>query len=634
MELDPSRWPVSLAGFFYDWMITREWKRVFTGLLPLGLLGTAAGLVWAGSQLDSGRLASWYLELGDQEIVEWEQAWAPMRSAAGSTVAEAAGQTQDTKTSPEAQNSQNTNAPAAESSPPEAAGAGTDQELSRFSETLFRRVQLLEPSKRSQFVIGATLAQRGASEQAVRLLTEIAPHDRAGYAPAHAYLTMIYLREVAKIPQGEPAWIELAKKINHHALSASPWDRTPAEVLIQGSNALWNESKENKTGALEILEKAAVSNPMLYIDLARRAHQAGSISKRDEAIAKATKYLSGRLRETPKDAEARVALAEVTILNGNWNAKSIGDVEAALRQAGDILEEGLKLESEPRLRRGLSEVYRLLFVEDLRKGDRQSAKIGLLDLAMSTDPSNEKVAEQVALLARVGGAEPSQELVTMLQEFLAQGKATATTHAWLSEVYLLRGDFEKAIPHLEQVVTRLPNAGAQLNNLAYVLADRFPARLDEALEFAKRSIAASSSRPNANYFDTLGIVFAKLGRTNEAIAAFESAISLENNRPDFRRNLAEQYRKLGNEAMALIHEKMVVELEKKMTAAAAANTPAAASTPPNEANANGTPVETNPVETNPVETAPAGEIQTDSDAPAAEIEQNSPDEQNPANKPK
>jgi len=615
MELDPSRWLVSLAGFFYDWMITREWKRVFIGLIPIGLLGTAAGLVWAGSQLDRGRLAGWYLELGDQEIAAWEQAWAPTRLAEGPPAPDAAAATPGMNAT---EDSPASDRMADESSSAEAREAGESQELSRFSETLFRRVQLLEPSKRSQFVIGATLAQRGASDQAVRLLTEIAPNDRAGYAPAHAYLTMIYNREVMKVPQGEPAWIELAKKINHHALSASAWDRAPAEVLIQGSNALWNESKENKTGSLEIFERAAANDRKLYLDLARRANQAGSISKRDDALAKVTKYITERLAENPKDVEARVMLAEIAILGGSWKAKSSIDVEAALRQAGEILEEGIQLESEPRLLRGLSEVYRLLFVEDLRKGDRQSANIGLLDLAMQTDPSNEKVAEQVALLARVGGTKPSQELVTMLQEFLAQGKATATTHAWISEVYLLRGDFEKAIPHLEQVVTRLPNAAAQLNNLAYVLADRFPARLEEALEFSKRSIAASSSRPNANYFDTLGVVFGKLGRTNEAIAAFESAISLENNRPDFRRNIAEQYRKLGDEGMAAIHEKIRVELEKKLAAPAAVQNPAAESTPSNAANATTTPAETAPVETEP------GEIQAESEAPAAETGQDSP----------
>ncbi len=52
------------------------------------------------------------------------------------------------------------------------------KELSRFAEVLFRRVQLLEPNERSQFVIGVTMAQRGATGQARKMLSKIAPDDR------------------------------------------------------------------------------------------------------------------------------------------------------------------------------------------------------------------------------------------------------------------------------------------------------------------------------------------------------------------------------------------------------------------------------------------------------------------------
>ncbi len=607
MELDPSRWLVALAGFFYDWMITREWKRVFAGFLPLLLMGTVVAVVWVGSQQDRGRLASWYMELGDSETATGAELNQLASSATDNTANDASnsnagnsGQVDDA-----ASGDATTEGSPTEKEAEASKEQGNIPEFSRFAETLFRRVQLLEPTKRSQYVIGATLAQRGALKQATRLLTEIAPDEqgRAGYAPAHCLLFLVHWPEFVKAPS-----TELLRRLDHHALSGSLWDRAPTAVLVHASDAR-RRSKEgqSESDSLALFEKAAQEEPRLYIDLARRANQAQAQQKRDDAIAKATKYIEGRLTENPRDAEARIMQAEVAVLKGSWKAQASADRESALREsalveAGEILEKGITLEAEPRLLRALSEVYRQRFVETLRTGDRKSAQIGLLDMAMRTDPTNSKVAEQVALLARVGGAKPSQELITMLQEFLAEGKATATTHAWISEVYLLRGDFDKAIPHLEQVVTRLPNASAQLNNLAFVIADRYPARLEEALEYAQRSIASTKNQPNANYYDTLGIVLAKLGRSREAIAAFESAISLESMREDFHKNVAEQYRKEGDESMAAIHENMINKI-KEARAKKEAEIP---SNEPLPLPAENTPVTPDPNASQPKDSAPAG----------------------------
>lgn len=77
MQWDPTRWLISLAGFIYDWIITREWSRSLLCFLPVFLLVGIVVAAASGNWRDRDRLAQWYLELGDEEIAEWEQSWAP-----------------------------------------------------------------------------------------------------------------------------------------------------------------------------------------------------------------------------------------------------------------------------------------------------------------------------------------------------------------------------------------------------------------------------------------------------------------------------------------------------------------------------------------------------------------------------
>ena len=81
INLDPTRWLVSFAGFVVDWVMTREWRKIALNSIPLVFLVTVAGLVFWGSRLDKHKLAARYLELGEKEIAEWESSWAPDRAA-------------------------------------------------------------------------------------------------------------------------------------------------------------------------------------------------------------------------------------------------------------------------------------------------------------------------------------------------------------------------------------------------------------------------------------------------------------------------------------------------------------------------------------------------------------------------
>lgn len=540
MQLDPTKWLVNIAGFGYDWIITREWKRALLTMIPVFLLATLGCVVLWGKNMSKSSLAQWYLTKGEAEISDWEEALVGDPTEDG-----AESETKETN----------------KETPEEPSGEDEEEDskkISRYADMLFRRVQMLSPSDRAQYIIGANLAQSGAIDQGKEMLEGIAPSDGNGYAPAHAFLAMLDIERIRQLK--EQVTPERQKELLHHITQASRLEKVPESILIVGSQL--NLQNKNRIEGMRLLQKAAESNKELNLQVIRLAKDFGLEMTENEARDAAIAHFKKRLEEDPRDDTARVGLAEV--YSGRRGT-------SGLDLAEEVLREGEKLESTQKIRRGLSEIYRLRFRRNLIN-NQGAADVKLLDIAMRIDPTNPLVVEEIASLARIQGPQVTQEMIKKLTEFLAEGKATAATHAWLAESYLVRDDFKKALPHLEQIVLRLPNSPQYLNNLAYVLLELDPERLEEAEEYAERSVAAAkiAGNPNADFFDTLGTIYGKLGKRRKAIASFETAIEMSPKRQDFHLRAAEVYELEGNTMMASTHRKIIARLEKEALEAAEA----------------------------------------------------------------
>ncbi len=551
-NFDPTRSSVSFVGFLIDWFMTRKWAKIGLSSIPLLFLVAVAGLVFCGSQLDKHQLAKRYLELGEKEIADWD--WAPGNSA--NALSDPSTDKVITATS-----QATSDAARASAVQSEAASPTEKKELSRFAEVLFRRVQLLEPNEHSQFVIGVTMAQRGATGQAQRILSKIAPDNRPGYSPAHAWIAQNLLRQ--------PITDENVKLVMHHVTEGVKWDRVPESILLIGSELLLRLG--DQAGCLKLLKRAAAVNPANNLLLFQRSKQLQNKVLAEQSAAQAEAYFRGLVERDPRDLKARFGLVQTLAEN------------AKLAEAEQVIRAGMQLEPAPELTRGLSEVYRLLYLTSLKQdGVTWTGELQMLDKAMRTDPANPMVAEEIAKLARLNGKSPGDELIQKLQQFLAEGKATAATHAWIAELYLIRGSYSQAMPHLEQVVTRLPNAPQYLNNLAYVIDQIAPDRRQEALTLAQRAVQLDPSA--ADYYDTLAKILAGLNRRTEAIAALESAIERQPKRKDFHEGIAALYDSNGNPLMAEQHREMVKRIRAYEEQLAAQTAPAADKTKPAEAN--------------------------------------------------
>ncbi len=86
-----------------------------------------------------------------------------------------------------------------------------------------------------------------------------------------------------------------------------------------------------------------------------------------------------------------------------------------------------------------------------------------------------------------------------------------------------QGDFTPAADDMQQALILNPNDPEALNNLAYTLAKH----LDQAAQAEPLAVKAVELNPNSRAsLDTLGLVYLKLGKTEEAVSALQRALSM------------------------------------------------------------------------------------------------------------
>lgn len=110
------------------------------------------------------------------------------------------------------------------------------------------------------------------------------------------------------------------------------------------------------------------------------------------------------------------------------------------------------------------------------------------------------------------------------------------------------GSREKAISIMEEVIKRQPEHGEALNYVGYSWADK-SVHLDKALEYIQRAVKL---KPDNGYIrDSLGWVFYRLGRNEEARDALEEAARLSPDDPTIFDHLGDVYMVLGEKVKAI-----------------------------------------------------------------------------------
>lgn len=123
-----------------------------------------------------------------------------------------------------------------------------------------------------------------------------------------------------------------------------------------------------------------------------------------------------------------------------------------------------------------------------------------------------------------------------------QDELTVRALLLLSSAQDRAGDFKGSEESLRQILSKDPDNVAALNNLGYFLTERNE-RLGEALEMIQRAVRAAPG--NASYLDSLGWVYFKLGKLEEAERYLRDAARRNPNSAAIQEHLGDLFNSRG-----------------------------------------------------------------------------------------
>lgn len=123
-----------------------------------------------------------------------------------------------------------------------------------------------------------------------------------------------------------------------------------------------------------------------------------------------------------------------------------------------------------------------------------------------------------------------------------------------------RGEHQQAIEVMQQVINLQPEHAAALNYVGYTWADK-KIHLDKAFTYIKR---AAELKPDNGYIrDSLGWIYYRLGKLEEAVKTLEQAVQLSPDDPAILDHLADVYLESGRTGDALKNYRKALELFKE-----------------------------------------------------------------------
>lgn len=373
---------------------------------------------------------------------------------------------------------------------------------------LARRVQYKPDDLESRLKLGFLRENLGDAEGVVEAFRGY-PSRRPGSAAAQFHLGVAYNR-LGRIAEARQAF-RGALRENPGYLDAAQNVAILSEELGEDSEAIaaWNVVLELDAGREEALRRRV----MLLLQSERYAEAGEDVQRllrmtpdRDGALRRLLAQISVRTGELAVAARAMLDLAELR--GSETGYLEVAMVAAQARTETNVLTRALERAWELGLR---PEVGRLLLSAYLSTRDDTNA-VGILERLRAVRPAD-------------------------------------TNLPWTMAVILHRmGRVEEAERSMEAVLEREPGNHGALNFLGYSWTDR-GVHLEKARDYILRALEADPSNPE--YIDSLGWVWFRLGRYEEAVTQLEKAAELSPDEPVILEHLGDAYLAAGRRDEAL-----------------------------------------------------------------------------------
>jgi tetratricopeptide (TPR) repeat protein len=172
--------------------------------------------------------------------------------------------------------------------------------------------------------------------------------------------------------------------------------------------------------------------------------------------------------------------------------------------------------------------------EVLRTQGQAPAAIALLEQALAQRPDTDDLLDTLAqVLARSGQLDRA---LGLLRDALKKRPASETLQYAVAVAYDLGGQWQKAVAEMRALLRKSPRHAAALNFVGYTLAEH-----GAELDLAGRLVVASLAlRPLDGYvLDSLGWVYFRTGRLEQARDTLEKANRLAPGEPEILKHLGE-----------------------------------------------------------------------------------------------
>lgn len=347
----------------------------------------------------------------------------------------------------------------------------------------------------------------------------------------------------------------------YEALAGSP-EQGAAEDRYRRAQML--ESLGDFTAATEafdeVVESGALSSDALAAQV-NRSLRLGQIDKAEQTLARLEKVAPGDLRtlglklqvlhRTGRDDEIEPLVQSLQ----QRLSKQAGSDPARTAQVSQIIGD---LYSSVDMHALAEPPYQALAAAEPASVGRLAACVAAqgrtkeaIDLVLATGEKTNDLVKAVALCRIFVTSSPSDEEWNQAKPILESAAANHTDRADLlaqiANVYIVRGDLEKAVDSLEKAVALEPDNVLILNNLASILGEQ-PGQAEEALKYINRAIKNSNQAPGL--LDTKGTILLHLDRPAEAVAVLDKAVSGDAQDPRFRLHLAVACDRVGDRAKA------------------------------------------------------------------------------------
>lgn len=313
--------------------------------------------------------------------------------------------------------------------------------------------------------------------------------------------------------------------------------RTKAEKLLGSYLLAINAKKE----AVKYLGSLAGRDPNFSLPTAIVCNELGDKAQARQFAEVAVSHFQSLLAENPRSVDVRVNLAKaMTLLEQE-------------EQASQILIEGYNLTKDEMLKTlaGETFIYRIR----RKTNDKNSLEERLEDSkrALQLAPDSQVVMDEVINLLFECRTNRN-DVIASARSTLAKGLDPKAVHFVRGTLALFENRTEEAKRELEQASSGGSQMPGVLNNLAMAILKSKDPDLDSALQMAE---IANQLLPNNPFLrDTRGQILVKLNRCRDAIPDLEYALKEPDLVKSVHMALAQAYRSLGNEELAIRHEKL------------------------------------------------------------------------------